>query len=482
MENLKQKSFDAIIWKFAGDIGSQAASFMIGIFLARVIAPHEYGLIATIAIFTALSSSVIDGGMSTALVREKNANTLFYNTVFVFNVTVAVLLCLLFSVLAPQIANFYNQDKLVLVIRVMSWGFVINAISLVPKVILSRELKFKKMAAINFPAILISGSIGLFMAYNGYGIWALITQTLLNNFLVMSITTLKSGYNPFVLNFSRPIFIKLFSFSYKLTLSGLLNSFFSNVYPIIIGKLYAPADLGFYARADNYRNIAANNITNPLMAVVSPALAAVQNDEERMRNVFKKVIKLAVFLNTPVMLLLVILAEPLIIVSITEKWLPTVPLLQILSVASLLFPMHVINLQLILIKGRSDIFFKLEIIKKILIVCVVFASFKFGILYFVSGSILISVTAYFLNAQYSKSLINLSILQQINLIFKFLLSGGVVGLLSYFLSLSIDGWWLKIIVVAPTFLLLYFSLCYWFEKETILELKEMIFAKFASNR
>jgi O-antigen/teichoic acid export membrane protein len=482
MENLKQKSFDAIIWKFAGDIGSQAASFMIGIFLARVIAPNEYGLIATITIFTAISSSVIDSGMSTALVREKNTNTLFYNTVFVFNVTVALLLCLLFTLLAPQIANFYNQDKLILVIRVMSWGFVINAMSLVPKVILSRELKFKKMAVINFPAILISGTVGLFMAYNGYGIWALITQTLLNSILVMSVTTLKSGYNPFVLNFSRPIFIKLFSFSYKLSLSGLLNSFFENIYPIIIGKLYAPADLGYFARADNYKNIAANNITNPLMAVVAPALAAVQNDELRMRNLFKKVIKLAIFINTPVMLLLVILAKPLIIVSITEKWLPTVQLLQILCTAAILFPLHVINLSLILIKGRSDLFFRLELFKKILIVLILLASFKLGMLYFVSGTIFISLAAYFLNAQYSKTLINLSVLDQLKLVYKFLFAGLVTIFICFNVDEFIAGWWSKIFFITPLFLILYSTLCYWFEQETIHELKDMIITKFVPKK
>lgn len=482
MENLKQKSFDAIIWKFGGDIGAQIASFAIGIFLARVIAPHEYGLLATIAIFTALSSSVIDGGMSTALVREKNASTLFYNTVFLFNVSVALFLCVLFSLLAPIIANFYRQEKLVLIIRIMAWGFVINALGLVPKVILSKELKFKKMATINLPAILISGSVGLYLAYNGYGIWALVTQTLLNAFLTMMLTTIKSGYNPFEINFSKPIFLTLFSFSYKLTLSGLLNSFFSNIYPIIIGKLYAPADLGYYARADNYRNIAANNITNPLMAVVSPALAAVQHDEERMRSMFMKSIKLAVFLNTPVMLLLVLLAKPLVVVTITEKWLPAVPMLQILSIASLLFPLHVINLALILVKGRSDIFFKLEIIKKIMIVCVLFATFKLGILYFVSGAILLSVIAYFLNAQYSKALINLTIAAQLNLIYKFLLCGAIVGICCFLLSGLIEGSWAKIFIVSPVFLSIYLGCCYLLEKETILELKEMIFAKFALKK
>ncbi|MFN3555773.1 MAG: lipopolysaccharide biosynthesis protein [Bacteroidales bacterium] len=425
--SLGLKSFKGVLWNVFGRVSNQAMGFAMGILLARMIAPESYGLIAMALVVVGMIGFLIDGGFSTALIRKKAPSESDYHTVFWFNMAVAVVLYVLIWLSAPALERFFETPALVPVIRWISLGLVIQGLVAIQRIQLTKRLAFKAMNLTSLVATFVSGVLGIGLALAGYGVWALVVQQLSSQLLSALLLILVNRWRP-VWHFSRDSFRELFGFGSKLLLSGLLNSIFENLYPLIVGKLFSPAALAFYTRADSYQKLIARNLTSIVGSVSFPSLAPLQDDNARLKQAYRQMIRMVMLVNAPVLLGLMAVAQPLIVLMITDKWLPTVPYLQWLCLAGLLYPLHAINLNVINVKGRSDIFLKLEIAKKILVVLAIFAGLPWGVLGLVIGQVITSFLAYFLNAYFSLRLIGYTLKEQLADVLPFMLLAALMAL------------------------------------------------------
>jgi len=387
----------------AGQLSTQGIGFVIGIFLARILDPSEYGLIGIAMVFVSISGVFIDGGFSTALIRKKEPTQADLSTVFYINIGVAVLFYIILYFTAPLIARFYGQPILIDITRVISINFLLTAACTVQALLFVKKLDFKTQSIISVITVIMSGVVGLSLAYKGYGVMALAIQSVSQNVFRMFLLWTIGTWRPTWI-FSVNSFKELFSFGSKLFASGLLNSVFVNIYALFIGKLYSPLALGYYSRADNYQSMLSQNLTSVVNRVSFPSLVQFQDDDERLRAGLRKMNNLIMMVNLPMMVGLALVSEPIIVLMITDKWLPIVPYLQWLCVAGILFPLHVTNLNVLNVKGRSDLFLRLEIIKKVLILLALVIGSFWGIMGIVLGRVVVSIIGYFINAWYPSKL------------------------------------------------------------------------------
>lgn len=362
-ESLKHKTVKGVGWSFADNISSSGVSFLVGLVLARLLTPAEYGIMAMIAIFIAISNSIIDSGFSNALIRKTDIKRIDYNTVFFFNLVVGVILYVLLYFCAPSISSFFNEPILIPVTRVIGLVLIINSLGIIQRTIMVREIDFRTQTKISLIASLSSGGIGIVMAFYGYGVWSLVGQQVSRQLLNTVFLWLYSAWRP-VCEFSTDSFKCLFGFGSKLLLSGLLDTLYKNIYYIVIGRFYSSAQLGQYTRAEQFNTIFSSNLTSVVQRVSYPVLSSIQDEPERLREAYRRVIKTTMLISFACMLGLAAVAKPLILLLIGEKWLVSVSYLQIICFAGMLYPLHAINLNILQVKGRSDLFLKLEIIKK----------------------------------------------------------------------------------------------------------------------
>lgn len=362
--SLKSSVITSLIWKFLERIGTQAAQFIVAIVLARLLAPSDFGLIALVTVFIALANVFVQSGLNTALIQKKDADDLDFSTVMFASFGIATILYggLFFG--APLIAHFYNnQDKLIPVIRVLGLTLFLGSLNSVQEAFVARNMMFKKLFYRSIGAIIPAGIFGVVLAYLGYGIWALVGQQLLNALLICVIMWFTVKWRP-QLVFSVARFKGLFSFGWKLLCSALLDTLYRNIRDLVIGKMFTPADLGFYNRGDQFPKIIITNINSSIQSVLLPSLSTVQDDRPRLKSLARRSIKTSAFLILPLMAGLAAVADPLTLVVLGEKWLPAVPFIQICCFSYAFWPIHTTNLSAINAIGRSDIFLKLEIIKK----------------------------------------------------------------------------------------------------------------------
>ena len=362
--SLKSSVITSLIWKFLERIGTQGVQFVVAIVLARLLAPADFGLIALVTVFIALANVFVQSGLNTALIQKKDADNVDFSTVFYASLAIAALLYGLLFVGAPLIADFYNgQTKLIPVIRVLGIILLMGAVNSVQEAYVARNMMFKKLFYRSIGAIIPSGIFGVAMAYLGYGIWALVGQQLMNSFLICVIMWFTVKWRP-QLVFSLARFKGLFSFGWKLLCSALLDTLYRNIRDLIIGKLFTPTDLGFYNRGDQFPKLIISNINASIQSVLLPSLSTVQDDKTRLKSLARRSIKTSTFLILPMMAGLAAVAKPLTLVLLGEKWLPAVPFIQICCFSYAFWPIHTTNLSAINAIGRSDVFLKLEIIKK----------------------------------------------------------------------------------------------------------------------
>lgn len=414
--SLRHKAVHGVGWSFIDNIASSGITFLVGLVLARLLTPEEYGIMAMIAIFIAVSNSIIDSGFSNALIRKTRIERVDYNTVFYFNLTVSILIYVLLYLAAPAISVFFKEPVLVEVVRIIGWVLIINALAIIPRTQFVREVDFKTQTKVSLISSISSGVIGIGMALGGMGVWSLVGQQLSRQFLNTLFLWVYSKWHP-VWEFSRKSFKELFGFGSKLLLSGLLDTIYRNVYYIVIGRFYTSAQLGQYTRAEQFNMIFSSNLTSVVQRVSYPVLSSIQEEPERLREAYRRVIKVTMLISFACMLGLAAVAKPLILLLIGEKWLVSVSYLQIICFAGMLYPLHAINLNILEVKGRSDLFLKLEIIKKIIAVIPIFLGIMYGIEYMLWGSVLISFIAYFLNSYYSAGLIQYPTIDQIKDVF-----------------------------------------------------------------
>ena len=410
--SLRHKAIHGVGWSFIDNIASSGITFLVGLVLARLLTPEEYGIMAMIAIFIAVSNSIIDSGFSSALIRKTRIERIDYNTVFYFNLTVSILIYVLLYIAAPAISVFFKEPVLVEVVRIIGWVLIINALAIIPRTQFVREVDFKTQTKVSLISSVSSGVIGIGMALGGMGVWSLVGQQLSRQFLNTLFLWVYSKWHP-VWEFSRKSFNELFGFGSKLLLSGLLDTIYKNIYYIVIGRFYTSAQLGQYTRAEQFNTIFSSNLTSIVQRVSYPVLSSIQEEPERLREAYRQIIKTTMLVTFACMLGLAAVAKPLIIILIGEKWLTAVSFLQIICFSGMLYPLHAINLNILQVKGRSDLFLKLEIIKKTIAVFPILIGIFYGIEYMLWGSVLTSFIAYFLNSHYSADLIRYSTIEQI---------------------------------------------------------------------
>jgi len=416
----------------------------VGLVLARLLTPEEYGIMAMIAIFIAIYNSIIDSGFSNALIRKTRIERVDYSTVFYFNLTVSILIYALLYLAAPTISVFFKEPVLLAVIRIIGWVLIINALAIIPRTQFVRNVDFKTQTKVSLISSISSGVIGIGMALGGMGVWSLVGQQLFRQFLNTLFLWVYSKWHP-VWEFSMKSFKELFGFGSKLLLSGLLDTIYKNIYYIVIGRFYTSAQLGQYTRAEQFNMIFSSNLTSVVQRVSYPVLSSIQEEPERLREAYRKVIKITMLITFACMLGLAAVAKPLILILIGEKWLPAVYFLQIICFSGILYPLHAINLNILQVKGRSDLFLKLEIIKKIIAVGPIVVGIAYGIEYMLWGSVLTSFIAYFLNSYYSANLINYPTGEQIKDILPTFLTSFVVAAFMW----SVSFWNISVYALLP---------------------------------
>ena len=413
---------------------------MVGLVLARLLTPSEYGIMAILTIFIAVSSSIVDSGFSNALIRKTDAKRVDYNTVFLFNLVVSGLLYVVLFFAAPAISVFFKEPLLVEVMRVIGWVLIINALAIIPRTLFVKDVNFKTQTKVSLIASISSGVVGIGMALAGMGVWSLVGQQLSRQLLNTLFLWIYSTWRP-IWEFSLQSFRELFGFGSKLLLSGLLDTVFKEIYSLVIGRCYTSAQLGQYTRASQFNQIFSSNLTTVIQRVSYPVLSSIQDESERLREAYRKVIKSTMLITFACMLGLAAVAKPLLIILIGEKWLPAVNFLQIICFSGMLYPLHAINLNILQVKGRSDLFLKLEIIKKIIAVGPLILGVLFSIEYMLWGSVFTSLIVYFLNSYYSANLINYPTKDQIKDILPTFLVSVVTAAAMWSLTLlSLSNW------------------------------------------
>ena len=428
-ESLKQKTVKGVGWSFADNIANSGITFLVGLVLANILSPEEYGIMAIVTIFIAVSNSIVDSGFSNALIRKTDIRSVDYNTVFYFNLIVSIFLYLVLYVSAPAISVFFKEPILVDVMRGIGWILIINAFAIIPRTIFVRTINFKVQTKVSLIASVSSGIVGIGMALTGWGGWSLVGQQLSRQLLNTVFLWIFCHWRP-LWEFSTQSFKELFGFGSKLLASGLIDTIYKEIYSFVIGGFYSAADLGQYTRASQFNSIFSSNLTSVVQRVSYPVLSSIQNEPDRLLGAYRRVIKTTMLITFACMLGLAAVAKPLIVLLIGEKWLPAVSFLQIICFAGMLYPLHAINLNILQVKGRSDLFLKLEIIKKVIAVLPITLGIFFGIKFMLCGSVFTSFMAFFLNSYYSADLIGYPTLRQIrDVLPTFLVSLTVAGIM-----------------------------------------------------
>ncbi|MBF1633363.1 MAG: lipopolysaccharide biosynthesis protein [Prevotella sp.] len=430
-ESLKQKTTKGIFWSTIERFSNQGMSFLFSVILARMLDPSDFGIIAMITIFFAVAQSFVDSGFSNALVRKTDRREEDLSTCFYFNIGVGIMAYIVLFLIAPLVASFYNQPILSPIIRITGLGVVLNSLCVVQQALFTIKIDFKSQAKVTLSATIISGIVGVILAYQGYGVWALVWQGVVMTSARMALLWLMSKWRP-TTGFSKSSFNYLFGYGSKLLASGLLDTIYNNIYPIVIGKFYTPAQLGNYSRALSFAQLPSSNITSILQRVTFPVLSTIQDDIPRLQANYRRLLKLSAFIIFPLMMGLAAVAFPMIRLILTPKWEGCSLYLQIICFALMWYPIHAINLNLLQVKGRSDLFLRLEIIKKIVGVCIMCITIPLGITAMCIGMVASSLISLFINTYYTGKLIDIGYLKQMRDLTPIFINSLIMGGIVYF--------------------------------------------------
>lgn len=462
-----------VAWSGIDNIVQFGVTFVVSIVLARLLSPDDYGLIGIVGIFTAVCTQLINGGMGSALIRTKDATDEDYNTVFIVNLLMSFVLYALVFCGSPFIADFFHREELTDLTRVASLGMIIGALALVQRTRLTKRIDFKTQTKITLMASISSGIIGIAMALAGCSVWSLVAQHLSSQVLS---TILLWHFNKWVpsLSFSRESFHRLFGFGWKMMLSGLLDTVWKELYQVVVGKFYSPATLGQYTRAKHFSILFSSNLTSVIQRVTYPVLSNIQDDKERMVAAYRRIIKTTMFITAICMFSLGAISEPLIYCLIGSKWHEAATYLPLICIGGALYPLHAINLNMLQVQGRSDLFLGLEIVKKIIGVIPLAVCIIYGILPMLYVNLVTGVICYFLNSHYSGKLLGYSSWMQLKDITPSFGVAIIIAICIYFLKyLPITNW-----VILPLQLVLgtivFFVLCHATKREEYIEIKGML--------
>lgn len=463
--NTKEKVISGLFWKFMERGGTQGIQFVVQLILARILVPEDYGVVALITIFIAVANVFVQNGFSQSLIQKKYINEIDYSSVFYLNLFVSIILYSILFFLAPFISNFYEEPELILIIRTLSVTLFFGAVNSVQNAIVSRTMKFKRFFFSSLGGIIGSGIVGIIMAYAGQGAWALVWQQITNNMLITIILWFTIRWRPKLL-FSFSSIKILFNFGWKLLCSSLIDTLYNNIYGLVIGKVYNPLILAYYNRGDQFPKLIVTNINGSISSVLFPVMAANQDNNIRMKKMVQRSIKTSSFIIFPVMIGLAACSDPLVKIILTDKWLPSVPFLQLMCISYAFWPIHTANLQAINAMGRSDIFLKLEIIKKFIGIAVLCISIPFGVYVMSALKVFTAFISSIINSFPNRKLLNYGYKEQLFDICPALIISLVMGVIVN--GIRYIGWndWVTLFVQLLTGIVSYLGLSLIFKLES----------------
>ncbi len=432
-DQLKIKTLRALFWSCLERAGQQGIQFVVMIILARLLLPEDFGLIAMLAIFMAIAQSFMDSGFGQALIQKQDTTHVEECSIFYFNILVGGLAAALLCLAAPWIASFYDQPLLTPLTRALSLNLVINSFGVIQISVLTKRIDFKTQMKVGVIAAILSGTIGVSMAFGGFGIWSLIALSLSSSLFRTLLLWFFNTWRPSLI-FSVGALREMFGFSSRLLASGLIGAIFDNIYLIVIGKMFPAAELGFYSRAKGFQRLPVDNISDAAGRVAFPVFSSVQDDKARLKRGVHKALTTLAMVNFPMMIGLAVVAKPLVVLLLTEKWLPCVPYLQLLCVAGMLRPLVIVNLNVLKAQGRSDLNLRITLFKNILKAAVLAITWSWGIEVILLGQVAVSLVCYLVNTHYTGILINYSAREQIRDFSPYLGVAGIMGVCVYTLQ------------------------------------------------
>lgn len=438
-ESLKQKTVKGIFWSCVERFSVQGIQFLVMIVMARLLTPKDYGLVGMVAIFIAVAQSLVDSGFSQALIRKQSRTETDNSTVFYFNIVLSILLYIILFAIAPWVSDFYASPELTALMRVICLSIVFNSFVIVQRALLTVKIDFKTQAKAGLIAAIVSGVIGIGMAYSGFSYWSIAAQQLVNLGLNTLLLWIFAHWRPRWI-YSWNSFRELFTFGSKLMVSGLLDVTYRNMYLLVIGKVFTASSLGYYTRANQFAEFPSSNLTGIIQRVTYPVLCQIQNNDEQLALVYRRFLRVCAFLIFPLLVGLSAVAKPFILLLLKEQWLFASNLLQIICFGMMWYPIHAINLNLLQVKGRSDLFLKLEIIKKMIAVIILCITVPMGLIAMCVGQIFSSMICLIINTHYTGKLIQIGFLRQMqDLLPSLLLSLSMWGAVRYIISFLTDS-------------------------------------------
>lgn len=471
--SLKSQATKGIIWTALGSFSVQGIQFVIGIVLARLLLPSDYGIIGMIAIFLAISTTFVDSGMGSGLIQKSNCTEQDYSTVFVFNFGISVFCYLLLFVAAPYIAAFFKTPALVAITRIVSLNIVISSLTVVQSTRLTKAMDFKKIANINIMAVLVSGLIAIYFAYAGFGVWSLVIRSLASSVITVCLLWYFSRWK-FSVYFSKQSFKELFGYGSKLLAAGIYATTLNNIYNIVIGKAYSSKDLGFYTQAKSFADLTAGTVTSVIQQVTFPLLASLKEDQTRMIAVYRRIVKMSSFFIFPAMTLLSILSAPFVTLFLGKNWLFTIPLLQVMAFARIFYPLSALNMNILNANGRSDLFLKVDLAKFPLILIAMAITLPMGVKAMVIGQVITSFLAYFINAYMPGKLYGYGALKQFKDIWVYMIASGLMAAITLITLHFINSPVLQLMVGFIVASFTYILICFLMKVDEITEVKEVL--------
>ena len=461
-QSVRSQLLHGVAWNFIEKVLMRGASFVIGIILARLLSPSDFGLIGMLAIFVAISNVFIEGGLAKALIQRKNCQDIDFSTAFVSNVGMALIIYVVLFLSAPLIADFYNEPILTNLTRILSLNFILGSFNIVQRAKLMANVDFKSLAQINVVLTIISGAVGISMAYYGCGVWSLVGQTLCATIVLLILFPFYSKWRPSV-KFSKESFRQLFSFGSKLMATGVYSVILNNISTICIGRYYKSHQLGFYTRASQFSEIISSTLFDVLGNVTFPVLSHLQDDREKMLVVYRKSLFLTAMAIFPMMILCALLSRPLVVILLTEKWLPCVVMMQWLFLARMFTPLSAINMNILNAVGRSDLYMKLDFSKAPLILVVLAITIPISVEAITIGSFCISFICFFINAYLPGKLFGYGAWEQIKDWKYILLSLAIMTATVLLFMYLVSNIWIQLIVGGLIGCCVYIACCLLFK-------------------
>lgn len=472
-DNLKGKTKKGLYWSFFNQFSNYGMNFIVGIVMARLLSPSDFGITALPAVFMAIASTIQDGGLANALIRKKEVTNKDLSTTFYYSICLGVVLYLTLFLSAPLIADFYHTPILVSLIRVTAIGFLYSPLITPQNILLRRRLDFKTLTKISLVTRVFGATVGIVMAYVGYGVWSLVISNLLAGMFTLLIAWLVVRWLP-KYGWSKESFKYLWGYGNKIMFSAIIENLYSNIAPVFIGKYYSPAQLGIYNRAQGYASMPSQNITGAINNVSFPVLSKMQDDTEKLAYNYRRMLRLSAFVIFPIMLMLSALARPLVITMITEKWEHSIIFLQIMCFSMMWYPIHAINLNLLMVKGRSDLFFRLEIIKKITGISILLITLPIGLVPFCYGGIFSSMVALIINTYYTGKLIHIGYIKQMKDLLPIFSLSMFVWIVIHISNYFISNYIVQLIVGGSVGLIVYLGFAFLFRFDELNDVKYLL--------